>query len=161
MSSHVPPPNDVSSTSSVHTLLNEYNRFILREEDEGGIDLSGVATPTVDVDDSKSLVNRFLTDRTINFAALKDTLIPIWRPVKGIYVKELRLNLYIFQFFRDHEINRVLNDGPWSFNNNILLLKRLQAGEQATQVSLSRLDLWVQAYDLPTGFMSDTGPFDW
>ena len=71
MSSHVPPPKDVSSTSSVHTLLNEYNRFILREEDEGVIDLSGVASPTVDVDDSKSLVNRFLTDRTINFAALK------------------------------------------------------------------------------------------
>ena len=47
----------------------------------------------------------------------------------------------------------VLNNGPWSFNNHSLL-KRLHQGEQAKEVNLNRLELWVQLYDLPYGFMS-------
>ena len=42
-----------------------------------------------------------------------------------------------------------------TFNNHILLIKRLQPGEQTTQVTRNRLGLLVQVYDLPIGFMSE------
>ena len=85
--------------------------------------------PLNNQDFSHCLVGHFLTDRSINFAAMGHTIVPIWRPVKGVHaigqVKEIRDNLYIFQFFHERDIHRALNDGPWSFSNHTLIIKRL------------------------------------
>ena len=35
------------------------------------------------------LVGRFLTDHPVNSQAMKSTLASIWRPVKGVHVKDL------------------------------------------------------------------------
>lgn len=38
-------------------------------------------------------------------------------------------NIYIFKFFHELDIKRVLDDGPWTFNQQVLVLKRLDANE--------------------------------
>ena len=54
------------------------------------------------------LVGRILTDKVVNFGAMKNTLASLWRPVKGVSIKELELTdvpeapQYLFQFF--HEV---------------------------------------------------------
>ena len=83
------------SSTAAYNLEDEYIKLTLEEEDEGDITPGELAIASI------SLVDCFLTDRTINFTAMRDTLIPIWRPVKGVHVKELKDNLYIFQFFHE------------------------------------------------------------
>ncbi|XP_065851311.1 receptor kinase-like protein Xa21 [Euphorbia lathyris] len=58
---------------------------------------------------------------------------------------------YLFQFYHKLDISRVLNDRPWTFNQNILIIKRLEITEQALQVDLSNLLIWVQISDIPVG----------
>ena len=38
----------------------------------------------------------FLTDRTINFMAMRNKLADIWRPCKGVDIKELGNQYYLF-----------------------------------------------------------------
>lgn len=64
-------------------------------------------------------------------------------------------NLFLFKFFHELDLQRVLDDGPWTFNNQALVVKKLEIGEQLTAIKLNDLYIWVQVYDLPIGFNSE------
>ena len=55
------------------------------------------------------LVGRFLTDKSFNFNALKNQLAGLWRPVKGVNVKELSDRRYLFKFYHVLDLKRVLD----------------------------------------------------
>lgn len=102
------------------------------------------------------LVGSFLTNRKVNFVAMQDTLANIWRPVKGVFMEESNIpNLFMFRFFHEIDMQRVLDDGPWTFNNQALLVRRLEMGEQLSEIRLNELFIWVQIYELPVGFNSE------
>ena len=46
-------------------------------------------------------------------------------------------------------MNRVLKGGPWCFNNQLLMLKRLHKGMIASNVKLECASLWVQIWGAP------------
>lgn len=48
----------------------------------------------------------------------------------------------------------VLTGGPWSFDNHMLCLGRVQTVDVLNQIPLFHIVLWVQVHDLPVGFMS-------
>jgi hypothetical protein len=45
----------------------------------------------------------------------------------------------------------VLNGGPWTFDNNRLLLEQVQIGMQIDNIPLVHTNLWVQIHNLPWG----------
>lgn len=48
-----------------------------------------------------------------------------------------------------------MNGGPWNFDNDMLLLEEIPEGEEPLKVPLWFLNVWIQIYDLPSGFMSE------
>ncbi|KAK6151616.1 hypothetical protein DH2020_014251 [Rehmannia glutinosa] len=130
-------------------------RMQLEEEEEGGLLLDNL-DDSVQIQDLRwCLVGRFLSDRQVNFSSMKNMLASIWRPVKGVFIKDLGPNLFLFQFFHELDIARVQSNGPWTFDNLMLITKRLHVGEQPSKVLLFHVELWVQVYDLPFGFMTE------
>lgn len=125
-----------------------------KEEDEGFI-LDDSSFSEGDSEVRLCLVGRFLTDRPINFSAMKNRMAGIWRPGKGICIKEIDSNLYLFQFFHAVDLNRVLSGGPWSFDNHLLIIHKMKTGDIPMHVPLFFVDFWVQVYNLPIGFMSE------
>lgn len=88
---------------------------------------------------------------------MQDTLTSIWRPVKGVFMEATSFpNVFIFKFFHELDIQRVLDDGPWTFNQQVLLVKKLAAVDQLANIKLTELYIWIQVYDLPIGFNSDS-----
>uniref|UniRef100_A0A803P6Q0 Reverse transcriptase domain-containing protein n=1 Tax=Cannabis sativa TaxID=3483 RepID=A0A803P6Q0_CANSA len=79
----------------------------------------------------------------------------LWRLGKGMYVKELETNSFLFQFFHEVDIGRVLEGTPWTFNKSLLLVERLQGGENPRNKTLNTMEIWVQVYNLEVGFRSD------
>lgn len=79
----------------------------------------------------------------------------IWRPNKGVCIKDLGAGTYVFQFFHPIDMNRVLDNGPWTFNNHLFLLKHLKEAENPTKVDLFETSLWVQVHDVPASFRSE------
>ncbi|XVE79795.1 hypothetical protein DITRI_Ditri14bG0084400 [Diplodiscus trichospermus] len=75
------------------------------------------------------LVRRFLTDKALNFNVMRDRITSIWCPVKGVNIKEVSLQLYIFQFFHTLDLKRVIEGRPWSYDNHLLVLHKLAPGE--------------------------------
>ena len=72
----------------------------------------------------------------------------------GVTIKEIKPQLYLFQFFHIVDLQRVLDTGLWSFNGHLLILHLLQPGENSISVPLFHVSFWVQVYELPAGFMS-------
>lgn len=100
-------------------------------------------------------VGRFLADKSIKIEVMQQVLASIWRPVRGVQVKKIANNGFIFQLFHEKDVQRILHDGLWPFENATLVLKRLNDGDQSTNVVLDCVNYWIQVHDLPCGFMTE------
>nr|GMD01183.1 uncharacterized protein LOC109173053 [Ipomoea batatas] len=69
--------------------------------------------------------------------------------------KDLSNNTFLFQFFHDIDMLRALNDGPWSFEQNLLILAKAQPNIPPAITPLDTADFWIQLHDLPLGFYSE------
>lgn len=101
------------------------------------------------------LVGRFLTEKNINTRAMKTKLADVWKPTMGINIKELEMGIFLFQFYHKEDKMWVLNGGPRTFDNSMLLLEQISVGQDPVKVSLWWLNIWIQVYELPSGFMSE------
>lgn len=99
------------------------------------------------------LVGRFLTDRPIRVLIMKARMAGIWRPVKGVTIKEASPGLFLFLFFHVRDMEAVLRGGggPWSFDSHLLILGRMQIGTLIQELSLFHVEFWVQVHNLPVG----------
>ena len=86
---------------------------------------------------------------------MKNTMVALWRSGKGICIKDLSPTLFLFQIFHEIDIRRVLESGPWTFDQHILLVKRLGELEQPHAVPLYHTSFWIQIYNLLIGFLSE------
>lgn len=62
-------------------------------------------------------IGRFLIYRPINFNIMKNRIASIWRPRKGLCVKKIKSNLFLFQIFHHVDLKRLIEGGPWTFDN--------------------------------------------
>ncbi|VFQ97337.1 unnamed protein product [Cuscuta campestris] len=109
----------------------------------------------VTMDYDNCLVRRFLTERPINFTAMKNTMASLWRPDEGMVVRDLGDGIYVFQFGAMAELERVLDMCPWTFNNQALILDRLKGYNDPRDVPLHSMFIWVQVHGLKRGFFSE------
>ncbi|XP_074374432.1 uncharacterized protein LOC141714835 [Apium graveolens] len=111
--------------SSKKTMEESYANLYINDDDDAGLIFEEASVEALSTDVSYCLVGCFLTSRKINFQAMQDTLASIWRPVKGIFMEETNIpNLFMLKFFHELDMQRVLDDGPWTFNNQALMVKR-------------------------------------
>lgn len=80
---------------------------------------------------------------------MKPVLKNTWKVDHGVIIKELDQNLFSFQFFSKPDRDHVLNDGPWSFDGKVLMLKEMTGWEQPSEFSFDCVRFWVKVYDVP------------
>lgn len=131
------------------------NLSLPNEEDEELILDVSIAQPQ-ELHFDHCLLGRLLTDREINFSIMRSRLASLWRPGKGVNIKDISPNLFLFQFFHPVDLKRVLEGGPWTFENQLLILHKLNPGDIPSSIPLVLVDFWIQVYDLPLGYMSMT-----
>lgn len=141
-------------------LIQSIINISLEDEEEGGLTLESEEIQKNDqalygFDAKLCIVARFLSDGYADFSAMQQTLAALWRPGKGVYMKELETNLYLFQFYHEVDVKRVMDGCPWSFNRRALIMRRLIEGENPRAVELNHIEMWAQIYDLKVGFMSE------
>lgn len=147
-----------SSSSLPNTITNAYANISIDDEEESGLILEAEAVARAPNLALKwCLVGRFLTDKVINVTAMKNSLASLWRPVKGICIKDLGPNLFLFQFYHPFDMDRVIKQGPRSFKQHLLIVGKVEDGLQPASVMLFHSEIWVQVFDLPCGFMSEQG----
>ncbi|KAL4334119.1 hypothetical protein GQ457_07G004660 [Hibiscus cannabinus] len=101
------------------------------------------------------LVSVFLTANVVHFESMKNTMADLWHPLGGITTTEIGDKCFLFLFYNEIDLSRVLQGTPWFFNKHLLLLHKIQDGEDHALIPLVYSDFWVQVYDLPSGLMSE------
>ena len=71
-----------------------------------------------------------------------------------------REGLFQFKFTLESQLNWVLNNGPWSFENHHLALRRWEKGMMARIVAFKHIPLWVQVWGLPFDLISEEASKD-
>lgn len=74
----------------------------------------------------------------------------------GLSVKDLDQGLFLFQFYRKEDMQWVLKGGPWSFDNAMVALEKVEKGQNPASVKPCFLNIWIQLYNLPVGYMVET-----
>ncbi|KAJ8432653.1 hypothetical protein Cgig2_011819 [Carnegiea gigantea] len=69
------------------------------------------------------MLGRLHTKIAFNAKAMKSALRIVWKPAKGIVIRDLDVNLFVFQFFNQADKAYALNEGPWGLDGHLLLLK--------------------------------------
>ena len=80
---------------------------------------------------SQSLIGKFLMCRYFNKRAAHGTFKRAWGLENQVHVVEVGVNLFQFKFNSEFDMNRVLKRGPWTFDNQVLLLVRWKFGMTA------------------------------
>lgn len=72
-----------------------------------------------------------------------------WRLKIPVETQELAKNLYLFQYTTNRDVENVLKGGPWSFDRNLFILKRVSGTEQPSEMEMHTGSFWARVYDLP------------
>ncbi|PPS04462.1 hypothetical protein GOBAR_AA16201 [Gossypium barbadense] len=108
-----------------------------------------------DVEQEFCLVGCLLTARMVNFQTMKNMLANVWHLIGGLLILNLREMRFLFKFFYEVDIDRVIKEAPWTFNNHLMVFHRLLEDEDSMEVPLTYSFLWVQIHDLLPGMISD------
>ncbi|MBA0712943.1 hypothetical protein Golax_012011, partial [Gossypium laxum] len=73
---------------------------------------------------------------------------------RGVHIRDLGEKRFLFQFYHVMDLDRVLKGSPWTFNNYLLVLHKLQWGEDPLKIPLFMAPFWVQIHDVPIGLFS-------
>lgn len=131
-----------------------FARFSIEDEERGGLSYMEDSTELNEIDTRWCLVGKFLTDSNIDFQAVQHKMASLWRPGKGMYVKQLDSNRFLFQFYHEIDIKRVCDGSPWTFGRFHLVFERLTSDADPRTMAINNLEIWVQLHGLGSGFMS-------
>ncbi|KAK1376452.1 hypothetical protein POM88_032645 [Heracleum sosnowskyi] len=123
------------ATSSTN-LEDLYSRLSLEEEED-----EGVIIPEGEVTKQQNtyvLVGQFLTEKNINFNAMKNVLASSWRPKEGMEIHDLGGHRYSFVFYHILDMQKVLDGGPWTFEQSLLVYHKLEGKEDPHLVNLHK-----------------------
>ncbi|KAH1074339.1 hypothetical protein J1N35_026667 [Gossypium stocksii] len=80
----------------------------------------------------------------------------LWHPIGGICISDLGDKRYLFQFFNEIDVQRVISGTPWFFNGHLLILQRIQQGEVPSMLVLNHTEFWIQVHEIPVGMMAES-----
>ena len=102
-----------------------------------------------------SLFGRLLADRHQNMRALKSTLRSVWKMGSDFRIVDVGKNIFQFKFSSSYQLEWVERNGPWNFDNNLLLPCRWRKGLSIANISFTHTPLWVQVWSLPFESMTE------
>ncbi|MBA0560808.1 hypothetical protein Golob_017685 [Gossypium lobatum] len=74
----------------------------------------------------------------------------LWHLLGGVQISDVGGKRYLFKFFHELDIDRVIMGTPWIFNIHLLVFHRLKEEEDPMEVPLVSSAFWIQVHDLPS-----------
>ncbi|GMY19488.1 reverse transcriptase [Fagus crenata] len=95
------------------------------------------------------LDGKVISDKAVNRNKVKAILSEAWKTSKGVAFMDFVQNLFMFLFEAEGDRRRILEQGPWSIDGNLLSLKPCKLDRLIRKVDFSRGTFWVQVHNLP------------
>jgi hypothetical protein len=124
-------------------------KLSLTDGEQEGIKVDELDVLEAKVIAGKCLIGKLWADRSVNQEAFKTVFSNIWRIVGSVKFKELKDNIWVFEFSDDRDKMRVLDGRPWSFDRQILVLNDFDGSKPPSQLEFNHSAFWVQVHDMP------------
>ena len=95
------------------------------------------------------LAARFFTGRVLNIEAIAHTFKILWHTKKGFEARDMGDHCVLFVFSEQSDVDRVLAGEPWSFDKNLVALKRMRRQSEMKGLVYDSACFWIQVHDLP------------
>lgn len=64
----------------------------------------------------------------------------------NMQILEIGPNLFQFKFQWEFDMDRILRGGPWTFDNQLLMLQRWKKGMIVENIRMDYASLWIQIW---------------
>ncbi|XP_022132681.1 uncharacterized protein LOC111005481 [Momordica charantia] len=139
-------------------LLEEWKNFKLTsEEDKIAVDIDSSALEGTGKCLELSLICKLLSKRSISCTVLKNTLKIAWKlDCKAFSVDIIGFNIFLFNFNRSSDRNRILRMGPWTFDRALIIIDNPVSLTKPLDMDFRNVSLWVHFFDLSLACMNKT-----
>lgn len=138
----------------VLTMESSFTALILDDEDGDDLDLKTAAMEVQPGTNHLAVVGSVLINKIVNFGVMRNTLLNLWHPDKGLYMQDFGQNRFLIQFFHVVDLRRVLDGSPWTFNNHLVLFHQLQPGNDPFTVQFHHALFWIQIHNVSMGHVA-------
>ena len=132
------------TTNMVDEMTDSMEKMKLTSEEEEVIEISDEGILEALESCNLSLIGKFLMCKPFNKMAAKNTIRRAWGVDDALEISKVGLNLFQFEFQSEFEMDRILRGGPWSFDNQLLMLQRWKKGMTVGNIRMVTASLWVQ-----------------
>lgn len=77
-----------------------------------------------------------------------------WCPMRGVDCKGLGDNIFLFTFHQSSGKRKALEEGPWLFDNDALVMEDFDACKRIEEYEFGTIPIWVRLFNIPLGLMS-------
>ncbi|KAK3226085.1 hypothetical protein Dsin_005947 [Dipteronia sinensis] len=98
---------------------------------------------------SLCMVGKILLSKRVNREAFIRVIGKIWQVNKGVNIESVTGNTFTFHFKDVHDLNRVVSEGPWSFDNALIAMERRVGKGTIESLNFNHEDFWVQIHQVP------------
>lgn len=102
----------------------------------------------------RTLVGKVLSDKSLNRGAIKSILCKAWGDPDGLQVSDVGMNLFMFIFKVQDEVQEVLRKGPWYVMRKLVSLQQWTPHVVMREIVFSKVQFWVQLHGLPVEYMT-------
>uniref|UniRef100_A0ACD5U8J1 Uncharacterized protein n=1 Tax=Avena sativa TaxID=4498 RepID=A0ACD5U8J1_AVESA len=99
-------------------------------------------------------IGKLLSDKPAIADAMENALGPIWCPMKGIDVKDLGENIFLFTFHQASGKKKAVEEGSWTFDKGLLVMEEFDADKALDDYVFNKIPIWVRIFKLPLGMMN-------
>lgn len=114
-----------------------------------------IVMQTEDSDGGSIVAAKFLTKRVINVESVLRALKPLWRTGMDFKTRDMGKNKVMLIFQDDADAERVIVNGPWSFDKHLIILSRVDDNTPFSKACFDYMSVWVQIHELPVKMMKE------
>lgn len=142
------------STEQMEILEEKWVELRLMEEEKVGIELDEDCSAKLVNKEQRSLLGKICLSRSISKEVVGSMMAKVWSISKAVNLTKVRPNFFAIIFENIDDKMRVWSGRPWSFDNNLLLLKEFKGYTSLHRVNFDFESFWMRIHNLPLSCMT-------
>ena len=148
----------VGGTSWVFTTMEGVEgmlrRMKLSEAEKKGIQIGGGDQGKGRMKEAQA-IGKLLSDKCVSAEVVQLALERVWCPIKGMEVKALGENHFLFTFHQVSGRAKALEEGPWMVSRDLMVVTEFDGSKILEEITFTSVPIWVRIMKLPLGMMMD------
>ncbi|PON43114.1 hypothetical protein PanWU01x14_276660 [Parasponia andersonii] len=137
----------------VKDIVGRWNSLTINEDKEG------VLQDWLLVDGASELrlglLGKVLSTKSFNRSIFKEVMSRVCKVEKGLEIKKIGQDVFVYSFSHKVEKQRVQDNKPWNFNKALLILKDFDDRESPRNYEFCFIKFWIRVFNLPLHGMTE------